>query len=124
MLVFPVISINLITIASLLKSDIFEPDEIKLNIGQMKINIGTPIKDGNVYFIENVSTDQDRKEFGALHLNNANTEKDQDQKFIWEKRRWEDKIPFSKNDLKFNYLINAEKKDNKQAQHPKDGESF
>ena len=90
----------------------------------MKINIGTPMKDGNVYFIDNGSTDEDGKEFEAFHLNNVNTEKDQDQKFIWKEGRWEDKIPVSKNNLKLNYLINAEKKDNKQAQHPKDGGSF
>ena len=85
MLVFPLISINLITIASLLKSNIFEPDALKLNIAQMKINIGTPMKDGNVYFIDNGSTDEDGKEFEAFQLNNVNTEKDQDQKFIWKK---------------------------------------
>ena len=90
MLVFPLISINLITIASLLKSDIFEPDALKLNIGQMKINIGAPMTDGNVYLIENE----------AFHLKNVNTEKDQDQKFIWKKGRWEDKIPVSKKQSK------------------------
>ena len=59
-----------------MKNDIFEPDEIKLNIGQIKINIGTPMRDGNVYLIENE----------AFHLKNVNTEKDQDQKFISKKR--------------------------------------
>ena len=90
----------------------------------MKINIGTPRKDGNVYFIENDSSYEDGKEFIAFRFNNINTEKVRNQKFIWKKGHREDKNSVSKNNLKSKSQIMPYKKDSKPAQNKKVGESF
>ena len=109
MLDFLVISFNIIAIARLLKGYSFETDAIKLNVGEMKIKIGTPMKNGNVYLFGGDSTVKEGKQQEAYNLN---FEKGQDQQFIWKKDGLKDKISVSKNNQRLNSLIMADKKDN------------